>query len=51
MPEEERDAVMVGCLTGNEQLVSSRRPPPDKADCTIIVMVGLPGSGKVSNLY
>lgn len=29
-------------------LVQSRRPPPDKTHCTVIVMVGLPGAGKTT---
>jgi len=41
---------MMGHLTTShhETLVPSRRPPPDKADCTIIVMVGRPGAGKTT---
>lgn len=49
MLESEESVTMVGNLKRNENLiVSSRRPPPDKTHCTIIVMVGLPGVGKTT---
>uniref|UniRef100_A0A915DLT8 B30.2/SPRY domain-containing protein n=1 Tax=Ditylenchus dipsaci TaxID=166011 RepID=A0A915DLT8_9BILA len=46
LPPEESDAVMVGSLDYRKGMVASRRPPPDKSNCTVIMMVGLPGAGK-----
>lgn len=46
--EKEKRAVFVGQLDMSTQLKSSKRPPADKSDCTVILMVGLPGVGKTT---
>lgn len=46
--EKQKGTLFVGNLEISSSLVPSRRPPEQKSDCTVILMVGLPGVGKTT---
>uniref|UniRef100_A0A0K0EY96 SAP domain-containing protein n=1 Tax=Strongyloides venezuelensis TaxID=75913 RepID=A0A0K0EY96_STRVS len=42
------DVYFLNTINCSEEMVRSRQPPPRKGDCTVIMTVGLPGSGKTT---